>query len=113
MKLPHLDVAFIETRKITDYLLSEDNSGGKSAFFLARGFRSTQPEALKNALLAHATTHEVMRVSETIHGVKYIIDGTMYMPDGRAARVRTVWIIDTGNEAPRFVTAYPLEGANP
>ena len=112
MKLPHLDQAFVETQKITDYLLSEEKSGGKSAFFVAKGFSLARPEVLRQALLAHAAAHEVARLSATPHGVKYNIDGTMSMPDGRSAQVRAVWIVDTGSEAPRLVTAYPLQGAN-
>lgn len=112
MKLPHLDQAFVETQKITDYLLSEEKSGGKSAFFIAMGFSLAQPDVLRKALLAHAAAHEVVRRSATAHGVKYIVDGTMSMPDGRSAQVRSVWIVDTGSEAPRLVTAYPLQGAS-
>lgn len=108
MNLPHLDQALVETQKITGYLLSEENSGGKAAFFVAMGFSEAQPEALRQALLAHAATHEVARISETIHGVKYSIDGTMQTPDGRAVLVRAVWIVDAGGEVPRLVTAYPL-----
>jgi hypothetical protein len=110
MKLPELNQAFIETPKITAYLLSEENSGGKSAFFTAFGFTLDQPEALRQALLAHAQTHEVASVSRSSHGMKYIIEGELHTPDGRFPQVRSVWIIDTGKTAPRFVTAYPLEG---
>jgi hypothetical protein len=65
---------------------------------------------LEQALLAHAVAHEVTRVSETSHGIKYIIDGKMQTPDGRSPQVRSVWIVDRGEEALRLVTAYPLEG---
>jgi hypothetical protein len=30
------------------------------------------------------------------------------MPDGRTPTIRSVWFIETGEEVPRFVTAYPL-----
>ena len=103
--------AFVERKKITAYLLSEENSGGKAAFFIAFGFNLAQPEALEQALLAHAAAHEVARVSETPHGIKYVIDGTIKSPDGRSPQVRAVWIVDRGEEvAPRLVTAYAREG---
>lgn len=79
-------------------------------FFTAFGFTIAQWETLRNALLQHAVTHEVTGVFETVHGVKYIIEGEMQTPDGRSPQVRAVWIVDTGKDAPRFVTAYPLEG---
>lgn len=113
MELPHLEQAFVEAQKLTGYLLSEENSGGKAAFFVAVGFNLAQPDVLRQALLAHAAAHGVARFSQTPHGVKYMIDGTMQTPDGRSVLVRAVWIVDAGNEAPRFVTAYPLQGANP
>jgi hypothetical protein len=108
VKLPKLEKAFVDTQKITDYLLSEENSGGKSAFFLAFGFSRAQPEEVRNALLALAAAYKVASFTKTPHGIKYVIDGEMRTPDGRTCQVRTVWIVDTGEEAPRLVTAYPL-----
>ena len=109
MKLPNLTNAFVEEPKIIDYLLSEEKSGGKSAFFIAFGFSLDKSEILRDALLTHARTHEVARILTTLHGIKYIIEGTLQTPDGRSPRVRSVWIVNAGKEAPRFVTAYPLE----
>lgn len=34
----------------------------------------------------------------------------MQSPDGRLPQVRAVWIVDTGKDTPRLVTAYPLGG---
>jgi len=45
---------------------------------------------------------------ETLHGKKYIVDGELETPTHGAAWVRTIWIIDTGADFPRLVTAYPL-----
>jgi hypothetical protein len=44
---------------------------------------------------------------ETI-GVRYVIESIMQAPDGRTPTIRSVWFIETGEEKPRFVTAYPL-----
>jgi hypothetical protein len=41
------------------------------------------------------------------HGIKYIIEGVLEAPSGAAPRIRTVWILETGETDPRFVTAYP------
>jgi hypothetical protein len=48
-KLPNLENALVEESKITDYLLSEEKSGGKSAFFMAFGFTTDDWETLRNA----------------------------------------------------------------
>jgi hypothetical protein len=112
LKLPNLESALVEERKITAYLLSEENSGGKAAFFIGFGFSAMKWHELRRALLEHASIHEVTRVFRTTHGVKYIIEGYLQTPDGRFPQVRSVWIADAGNEVPRRVTAYPLEGMN-
>ena len=112
MKLPNLENVLVEESKITAYLLSEENSGGKATFFMAFGFTIDEWQRLRDALIQHAATHEIKRSAETRHGVKYIIEGDMQTPDGRSPQVRSVWIVDTGKDASRLVTAYPLEGEN-
>jgi hypothetical protein len=112
MKLPNLESAQVEETKITAYLLSEENSSGKAAFYIAFGFAVGEWQRLRDALIQHAASHEVKDLFETRHGVKYIIEGDMPTPDNRAPQVRSVWIVDTGKDIPRLVTAYPLEGEN-
>ena len=46
---------------------------------------------------------------ETAHGIKYILDGGLEAPGGKAPVVRTIWIVDRGLDRPRLVTAYPRE----
>ena len=41
-------------------------------------------------------------------GVTYIVEGPLETPSGRKPRIRTVWLVETGQLAPRFITAYPL-----
>lgn len=108
VRLPHLHHALVEEQKITAYLLSENRSEGKAAFFVAHGFTLARWDALRDALLAHAATHEVALVVENPYGVKYIVEGALRTPDGRDPRVRSVWIINAGAHTPRLVTAYPL-----
>jgi len=43
----------------------------------------------------------------TVHGQKFVLEGELEGPSGRRLRVRTIWIIDRGQERPRLVTAYP------
>ena len=112
MKLPNLENVLVEEAKITTYLLSEENSGGKATFFIVFGFTIDEWQRFRDALIQHAETHEIKRSFETRHGVKYIIEGDIQTPDGRSPQIRSVWIVDTGKDAPRLVTAYPLEGEN-
>jgi len=41
-------------------------------------------------------------------GVTYLTEGPLETPSGRRPRVRTIWLIEAGQVAPRFITAYPL-----
>jgi hypothetical protein len=112
LKLPNLENGIIEERKLTAYLLSEENPGGKTSFFVHYGFSIEQWEILQAALLTHAAVHEVTHTMPSPHGIKYIIEGELQTPDNRSPQIRAVWIIDTGKDAPRLVTAYPLERKN-
>jgi hypothetical protein len=40
--------------------------------------------------------------------MKYISDGWMITPQGDRVKLRAVWIVDKGQDHPRFVTAYPM-----
>lgn len=108
MKLPDLKHALVEKQKVTAYLLSDENSGGKAAFFTHVGFSAAQWEDLRKALLAHAASHEVVRVIESEHGTKYVIEGELQTPSGETPPLRAIWIVDLGRDYARLVTAYPL-----
>ena len=112
MKLPHFENAYVPQAKVTDYLLNLDHKGGgkdKAIFFMRFGFTSVQWQKLANALLAHAKAHEVASVVEKSGVTNYTIEGVLETPDGRNPYVRTVWTVEIGSDAPRFVTAYPLQ----
>ncbi len=110
MKLPNLLVAEVPEAKITDYLLSFTHRDGKhkAEFFARFGFDRGRWELLQSALRNHAGEHDVVKVEDSPFGVRYVIEGSMQSPDGRAPRVRSVWFIETDSTAPRLVTAYPL-----
>ena len=61
------------------------------------------------ALRRLAETGMVTKTVDSVHGQKYIVDGQIETPLGTPRPVRSVWIVDRGLEAPRLVTAYPLE----
>jgi len=62
---------------------------------------------LEHGLLTLAHSAPVQDVVPLPHGVKYIIEGLLEAPSGASPRIRTVWILETGETNPRFVTAYP------
>jgi hypothetical protein len=109
MKLPNFEKAIIPREKITDYLLSSSHRDGrgKAAFFALFGFTSQSWQILAGALLQHAAEHEVAKIEETPFGTRYVIEGELMAPVGRAPIVRVVWFIELGAELPRLATAYP------
>lgn len=60
------------------------------------------------ALREHGRQYEVSKVTETIFGPRYEVEGELRIPDGRTPRVRSVWQLDHGMVAARLITAYPL-----
>jgi len=58
---------------------------------------------------SHALAAAGQRVLEerTQYGQEYAIRATLVGPSGSSADVTSVWIVRTGEDFPRFVTAYP------
>ena len=48
-----------------------------------------------------------MLEERTQYGQKYAIRATLAGPSGSWADVTSVWIVRTGEDFPRFMTAYP------
>lgn len=111
MNLPNAHMALVEREKVVNYLLNPAHRYGasKARFFSEFGFRVEMWQVLAAALREHGQQHEVTRVKETGFGPRYAVEGPLRVPDGRRPRVRSVWQIDEGQTAPRFITAHPLE----
>ena len=109
MKLPNADHAFVEPRKLTAYLLAHDHpeGGSKARFFTSVGFTLGNAALLGRALLKVARNGEVVKVESSGYGMKYVVDGAIVSLTGRTVDVRTVWIIERGQDRPRLLTAYP------
>jgi hypothetical protein len=114
MKLPNMEAAVVSDDKITGYLLSPTHRDGrhKAAFFLGFGFTGEAGHTLAAALLKHAADHEIAKVESTPFGTRYVVEGTIETPYGRTPSIRSVWFLETNQEVPRFVTAYPRKGAD-
>src|SRR2546422_5795243 len=105
MKLPRADDAVVPQNKVENYLLNLAHpiGGGKARFFLRFGFRREEWNALAEAFLKHAQTNPVADSISDSEGVTYLVEGPLETPSGQAPRVRTVWLIDTEELAPRFI----------
>ncbi|NQX02751.1 hypothetical protein HQ447_18985 [bacterium] len=110
MKLPNLDLAEVPEKKITQYLLNPAHpaGGSKAAFFLRFGFTVVAWERLADAIRGHAELNDVVAVTPSAYGNRFVVDGPLIAPDGRRLNTRCAWFIEEGTEIPRFVTAHPL-----
>jgi hypothetical protein len=109
LKLPGASRAVVADEKVRDYLLSPVNprTMGKVAFFRALGLHLDNWSLLRDALLQLAIGGDADAGQHRAFGAKYQIRATLTGPTGRQATILTVWIIDAGDDAPRFVTAHP------
>jgi hypothetical protein len=109
MRLPESESAYVPAEKLTGYLLSESHPVGraKAKFFRSLGYDDSNVADLESGLLEIARNGPIAETEGTPYGVKYVIDGSLKAPAGRIALVRTVWIVETGDIRPRFVTAFP------
>ncbi|HLX61922.1 MAG TPA: hypothetical protein VKX17_11630 [Planctomycetota bacterium] len=110
MKLPCAGQLVVEREKIADYLLNPSHryGGSKARFFELFGFQSDDWEVLAERLREHGRTYDVVCVTETGYGPRYVVEGELNTPSARRPRVRTVWQMDQGAVAPRLISAYPV-----
>jgi hypothetical protein len=101
----------VEPAKVRDYLLSPSHPIGrfKGAFFRSMGYSGAEWQRLERDLRSLAASSDAVPSEATPYGQKYEVRGILQGPSGRAAALVTVWIVLTGEDAPRLVTAYPGE----
>lgn len=98
----------VDESKIVEYLLSHPNGQGKAAFFLGFGFLPNAWKELAEALKQQAWSNPIASVVDSVYGTRYSVDGELQTPIGRRPRVRTVWILESGSNEPRLITAHPV-----
>ena len=111
MKLPCADEAVIEVAKLRDYLLSPAHPVGrfKAVLFAALGYTAENWRELEADLRALAESADADPGRPSRHGEKYEVCGMLGKADTKRIEMVTVWIIRSGENVPRFVTAHPRE----
>lgn len=109
MRLPNADKAIIPVEKLRDYLLSPHHPVGKfkAAFFASLGYTEEDWTKLEEDLRSQHLVLDAEEQERTLYGRKFVIVGPLTGPSERTALVVSVWVIPSGEESPRFVTAYP------
>ena len=109
MKLPNVERAVIDERKVREYLLSKSHPIGrfKAAFLARAGFEAGKWVELSTAVRDLARRGEAVLGEANEYGQKYLISGTLRGPRGIGLEVTTVWIIPRPGAPPRLVTIFP------
>ena len=107
--LPNAHHAVVEPEKLRDYLLAQAHPVGrfKARFFFGLGYTSEAWQRLRDDLLRLASSGETVPGPLGPYGQKMTVSGSLNGPNGRAAKVISVWLIPPNGDAPRFITAYP------
>lgn len=111
MRLPGAERAFIHPAKVRDYLLSAEHPTGrfKADLFLGMGYSRDNWAQLAADLLTLAQSGEAELQAAIEYGQKYAVDGFLRGPRPRVMHTRTAWIVLSGEDFPRFLTAFPKE----
>src|SRR3979411_1072892 len=108
--LPKRNEAVLDIRKIEDYCLSPAHPRGRHK---ARVFREAldvgQGDAawLRDVLLEAAGVGGASKVEADAWGSHWRVDASIRR-HGKSTVVRTIWIVRTGEDLPRFVTCWVL-----
>jgi len=110
LKLPNAERAAIDLAKLREYSLNPAHPAGKHkarVFATLLGFTATDAERVREMILAAVLQHEATEGRTDEHGIRYTVDfeaqGVRDM-----VTIRTAWIIDTGETAPRLVSCYVI-----
>jgi hypothetical protein len=106
--LPNRQKAILKLRKIENYCLNPNHPRGRHK---ARVFRNSlnidrqDAQWLREILLAAAGEHDAVELGADALGRRWRIDIPVTRQNKKAV-VRTIWIVRTGEDTPRFVTCW-------
>ena len=109
MKLPNGEHAIVEIGKLLDYCLNPNHLRGrnKARVFASLGIGAADAKELRWALIAAASSAEAQPGTADIHGQRYAVDFD-FLRAPRVIRIRSTWIVRTGEALPRLTSCYVL-----
>ncbi|MFZ5905759.1 MAG: DUF6883 domain-containing protein [Chloroflexota bacterium] len=110
MKLPNAERAVVEIEKLRDYCLSSSHPRGRHkarVFVTALGITADDVEELRQAILSAVLTEEAAPTERDEYGQRFVVDFSMRR-QGKAAVIRTSWIVRSGEDYPRLTSCYVL-----
>lgn len=109
MNLPNGERAIVDIRKLRAYCLNPHHTRGrnKARVFASVGIRESDAEELRAALFQAAINVEARLGMFNSYGQRYVIDFDL-VRQSRTLRIRSTWIILTGQDLPRLTSCYVL-----
>ncbi len=108
MILPNSSSAAIDIEKIRDYCLDPEHPRGKHkarVFESALGLTQADAETLRRLILASILEAECVRCVADRYGERFLVDSVISYR-GHSAKIRTAWIVLSGESFPRLTTCY-------
>jgi hypothetical protein len=109
-RVPNADRAILDIRKIADYCLSSAHPRGRHkarVFREALGLGQGDAQWLREARLDGIRRVDAVELANDDIGNRWRVDVPIRR-QGKLVVVRTVWIVRSGEEVPRFVTCWVL-----
>jgi hypothetical protein len=106
MKIPNAENALLDIGKLRDYCLNAAHGKGKDkarVFMSALGVRQADALWLRAEILRMLPSATAVPQIEDVWGIRYAADMKI-THNAKSAMVRTIWIILSGDDRPRFVT---------
>lgn len=110
MQVPNPEHAVVEIEKLRDYCLNPEHEvGGHKAIVFASSLGLTQKDAvwLRTVLLEAVISGDCRPGKPNRFGDVFVVDFEAAWQD-KSAVIRSVWIIETGENNPRLVSCYVL-----
>jgi hypothetical protein len=109
MKLPNGERAIADWQKLFEYCLNPHHPRGrnKARVFAAVGIHQGNVDLLRDAILFAAATAEAHHRAKNPYGDRYVVDFDLPVQE-RVVKVRSTWIVRTGEDVPRLTSCYLL-----
>ena len=110
MLVPNAELAVVEIEKLRDYSLNPEHEVGRhKAIVFASSLGFTQRDALR----LRALLHDAIKIKDfrpgkpNKYGEVFIVDFEAASRE-KTALIRSIWMIDTGENNPRLVSCYVI-----
>jgi hypothetical protein len=107
--LPNYQNAVLPREKLEKYVLDPTNPVGKNKAVVFKSVLAFDPsnwDVLAKIIIDQLPYYEALLGRKDNYGQRYNVTMPITGPNGRTADVLTAWIIDIGEDYPRFITAY-------